>query len=108
MVTGGQVAPPAFSQQTVVGALNVSAKGTYEVNWGDGTVTGPFAAEGVAYPNGNIAHTYDNVGTYTVTVNETWTATWHLGAAAGTLQQLHTQGVIAAFPVRQLQAVITG
>jgi len=108
LVTDGQVAPPAFHQQTVVGPLNISAKGVYEVDWGDGSVTGPYTAEGLPYPNGNIAHTYDDVGSYTVTVIETWTATWSLGVAAGTLEQLHTQGVIDAFPVRQIQAVITG
>ena len=107
LVTHGQVAPAAFNQQTVVGALHITARGTYEINWGDGSVTGPYAAEGRPYPNGNIAHTYDNVGTDTITVTETWTATWELGAAGGTLQQLQTRGTVAAFPVRQVQAVIT-
>jgi hypothetical protein len=108
LVTNGQLAPSTFHQQTVVGALHISARGAYEVDWGDGSVTGPYSYEGLPYPNGNIAHTYDNVGYFTVTLTETWTATWSLGAAAGTLQQLRTQGVINAFPVRQLQAVITG
>jgi hypothetical protein len=108
LVTNGTVAPPGYGQQTVVGALHITARGAYEVNWGDGAVTGPYTSEGLAYPNGSIVHTYDNVGTDTVTVTETWSATWKLGAAGGTLQQLRTQGVINAFPVQQLQAVITG
>jgi hypothetical protein len=108
LVTDGTVAPPAYQQQTVVGALHIVAQGSYSVNWGDGSITGPYATEGLAYPNGNIAHTYDNVGTDTVTVTETWTATWKLGNAGGTLQALHTQGTINDFPIRQLQAVITG
>jgi hypothetical protein len=108
LVTNGTVAPPAYQQQTVVGALHITAHGSYGVSWGDGSVTGPYATEGLAYPNGNIAHTYDNVGTDTVRVTETWTATWSLGKAGGTLQALHTQGAINDFPIRQLQAVITG
>ena len=42
-----------------------------------------------------------------VTVREVWTATWALGPAHGALNTLQTTGVVAGFPVRQLQAVIT-
>jgi hypothetical protein len=108
LVTAGTLAPAAFSQATAVGSLVVVAHGSYEVDWGDGTLTGPFTAEGAPYPDGNIAHTYDNVGSYTVTVTENWTATWHLGAAQGALGGLRTQAAIPAFAVRQVQAVITG
>jgi hypothetical protein len=108
LVTNGTVSPPAFHQGTVVGALSISAHGSYQVDWGDGSASGPYSTEGLPYPNGIITHTYDNVGTYTLTVTETWTANWSLGTAAGTLQALHTEGVIERFPVQQLQAVITG
>lgn len=108
LVTGGDLTPSPYEKQTALGPLEVRADGTYEVNWGDGSQTGPYSAEGRAYPNGNISHTYDNVGTYTVTVTVTWTATWQLGGANGTLGGLHTAATIAGFRVRQVQAVITG
>jgi hypothetical protein len=107
LVTGGSLAPQPFTEQTPLGALAVTAHGAYTVNWGDGTTSGPFDAEGLAYPNGNISHTYDNVGSVTVTLDETWTATWTLGPAAGTLDRLETHATIPDFAVRQLQAVIS-
>ncbi|MGH9059923.1 MAG: hypothetical protein ACRDZY_10470, partial [Acidimicrobiales bacterium] len=107
LVTGGTVAPPPYSQATPLGPLQIVAHGSYTIGWGEGTTSGPYDTEGLPYPHGNIAHTYDNVGGYTVTVRETWTATWTLGGAGGTLQQLHTDGAIPGFPARQVQAVIT-
>jgi hypothetical protein len=88
----------------------IRATGSYVVDWGDGTAPlwdGPFQAEGRPYPNGNIAHTYDNVGTVTITLRERWTATWSLGPVTGVLGGLATVATIPAFPVQQLQAVIT-
>jgi hypothetical protein len=108
LVTDGTVAPAPFTTETPLGLLSVSARGAYTVEWGDGVVSGPFSSEGLAYPDGNISHTYDNVGTVTVTVDETWTATWTLGGASGTLDQLETRATIPGFPVRQLQAVLIG
>jgi len=107
LVTDGTVAPAPFAQQTPLGPMSIVAHGTYWVDWGDGSRGGPFPAESQGYPSGDIVHTYDDVGTVTVTVTEAWTATWRLGAAHGTLDQLHTQAVIPDFVVRQVQAVIT-
>jgi hypothetical protein len=106
LVTDGTVAPPAFVEPTPLGLLTVAAHGTYTVDWGDGSTGGPYATEGTGYPNGQIVHTYDRVGTVDVAVHEAWTATWTLGAAAGTLGQLATVGGIPAFTVRQIQAII--
>lgn len=108
LVTNGTVTPAPFAQGTALGALSIVAHGSYSIDWGDGAASGPFGAESQGYPNGTIVHTYDNVGTYTVTVTETWTADWQLGAAHGTLNQLHTQAAIPGFGVRQVQALITG
>ncbi len=106
LVTGGTTAPPAYTTPTFLGALRVVVHGTYHVQWGDGASSGPYTTEGLPYPDGNIQHTYDNVGSYTVTVTETWTATWSLGPVTGTLGQLQTAGAIPNFAVRQVQAII--
>lgn len=107
LVTHGTTTPPAWSDATPLGQLTVTARGTYQVSWGDGAQSGPFVTEGLPYPDGTISHTYDNVGRVTLTVTEDWTATWTLGPASGTLQQLRTVGRIAGLPVEQIQAVIT-
>jgi len=111
LVTNGTLSPHPYQRPTPLGPLTITAHGKYLVDWGDGTLptwTGPYDSEGLAYPNGNISHTYDNTGTVTVTIQEVWTATWTLGDATGTLRTLHTTAVITGFQVRQIQAVITG
>ena len=108
LVTGGTTAPAPFVEQTPLGPLTIQAVGRYTVDWGDGSGwQGPYSQEGQPYPVGGISHVYDNVGTYTVVVREQWTATWQLAGAAGNLGGLQTTATIGAYPVRQLQAVIT-
>ena len=78
--------PGSLSTKTPLGPLSITAHGSYVIDWGDGTSptwNGPYQQEGLPYPNGIVIHTYDNVGTVTVTVQEVWTATWRLGAATG-------------------------
>ena len=107
LVTNGTTAPHPWTEQTPLGTLSVSAHGTYLVEWGDGANGGPYPTEGLPYPDGTITHTYDTIGRVDITVTEAWSATWRLGAAGGTLQQLQTVGRLTGFPVEQIQAVIT-
>ncbi len=111
LVTDGTLAPAPYQEPTPLGPLTITAHGSYRVDWGDGTAptwTGPYAREGSPYPNGTITHTYDNVGTVTVTIQEVWTASWRLGAATGHLTGLHTTATIPDFPIHQIQAIVTG
>lgn len=107
LVTNGTVAPKPFETTTALGPLSVAETGSYTVHWGDGATSGPYDSEGQPYPNGKITHTYDDVGTVTVTVDESWVATWSLAGASGTITQLQTQASIPGFTIRQIQAVIT-
>lgn len=108
LVTSGTLNPAPWTKNTPLGALQVTAKGQYYVDWGGSSVgwTGPYSRQGLPYPNGRISHTWDNVGVKRVTVRETWRARWSLGSAHGTLAQLQTMSTIHAFPVRQVQAII--
>jgi hypothetical protein len=106
LVTDGTVSPASFVEPTPLGLLTVTAHGTYTVDWGDDSSGGPYTSESTGYPTGQIVHTYDRTGTVDVALHEAWTATWTLGAAAGTLGQLATQATIPGFAVRQIQAVI--
>lgn len=110
LVTNGQTSPAPYVESTPLGQLTVTAHGSYSVDWGDGsspTWTGPYSAEGEAWPNGSISHTYDQVGTVTIVVREAWTATWSLAGASGVLGGLQTTATISDYPVQQEQAVIT-
>ena len=111
LVTNGTLAPSPYQRQTPLGPLYITARGSYLVDWGDGTVpawAGPYKYEGRPYPNGNISHTYDNVGTVTVTVQEVWTASWRLGAANGQLTALRTTAALHNFTIKQIESILTG
>lgn len=95
-----------YTNDTAFGPLEILAKGSYIVDWGDGETTGPYDLEGKPWPNGQITHEYVDIGAYDVVVTEKWTATWRLGGQSGVLRTLQTTGTIGAFPVEQLQAVI--
>jgi hypothetical protein len=110
LVTNGTLQPAPYHAGTPLGPLTIIASGAYSVDWGDDSSpawTGPFRQEGRPYPNGTIAHTFDNVGTVTITVIENWTATWTLGTDRGVLPNLQTTATIPNLQIRQLQAVIT-
>lgn len=95
-----------FADPTGAGTLDIAATGTFWVDWGDGTpLAGPYSSTGGPWPNGDITHTWDNAGHYTVTVYETWHAVWHLGGQGGALGGLRTVGTIPGFEVRQLVSV---
>jgi hypothetical protein len=104
--TNGVLAQP-FSRETPLGTLTLEAKGTYTVDWGDGTTTGPHDLEGAAWPDGGISHVYAHRGTVTVTVTEAWEATWRLAGQSGTLTGLSTNAAITDFPIQEVQAVRT-
>lgn len=110
LVTNGTTHPDAYQYNTPLGLLTIKVTGTYSVDWGDPYSpgwSGPYSAEGEPWPSGQIAHAYDYVGYYTITVAESWSATWQLGGAGGVLDGLRTTAVIPRFRVEQLQAVIT-
>ncbi|MEA2717374.1 MAG: hypothetical protein QOI99_1691 [Actinomycetota bacterium] len=91
---------------TPFGPLTIVAHGTYYVDWGDGTHSGPHSAEGGPWPDGVIKHEYIHIGAYDVVVTERWTATWSFGDESGALDELRTVGRIDDFPVQQIQAVV--
>jgi hypothetical protein len=110
LVTNGQTAPGPYVFNTPIGTLTISPHGEYSVDWGDGsspTWTGPYYSEGQPWPDGDITHTFDYVGSYDVVIGEGWTATWSLAGVTGNLGGLRTTATITAFPVQQVQAVIT-
>jgi hypothetical protein len=108
--TRSTLAPPPVVQSTPFGPLHVVITGAYFVHWGDepdpSEFAGPFAAEGRAWPDGTIVHTWERAGPVTITVEARWTATWQLGPQQGVLTGLTTRATVTGFPVESLQAVI--
>jgi hypothetical protein len=95
-----------FSNPTPLGPLTIAARGTFLVDWGDGTGSqGPYDTAGAPWPDGQITHAWDDVGRYDVTVVEVWTATWSLAGTNGDLAALRTRGAIRQFEIRQLESV---
>lgn len=95
-----------YTNDTAFGPMEIVAKGSYTVDWGDGETSGPHAFEGKPWPDGRITHDYLEVGSYDIVVTERWTATWRVGGESGDLRTLQTTGRIDDFPVEQIQAVI--
>lgn len=98
--------------QTIQGltlGIEVRATGGYEVDWGDGTVTGPHDTAGQPHPRGGITHVYGDAGTYDVAVTDTWQLEWRyldspwFPAFEATLDPV----VLEDFTVRQAQSVRT-
>ncbi len=109
LVTGGTIDPAPYVDNTPLGALTVKATGQYLVNWGDSsqpTWAGPYDFEGLAYPNGQITHVYENSGIYSITVREDWSASWSLAGSTGIVSGLATSATIRNFVVKQLQTIL--
>ena len=86
--------------------ITVEATSTYDVVWGDGAESRDVSSTGGPYPSGNITHVYDNIGTYTVRILQTWHGRYTVNGTTGTIDvPLTTDGAIQGFPVHQLEAV---
>lgn len=101
----GSTPTARFTRDTPRGELVIDATGPYYVDWGDGTVGGPYNEPGLPWPDGKITHVYERVGSYDVVVTQRWSATWTLGSESGRLGGLRTEGRIDDFPAEELQAV---
>lgn len=94
-----EVADTPFGPLTLVAAAEVT------VDWGDGTVAGPYRTPGTAWPDGEISHVWQVVGDYDVTVTYDWVVEWSFAGANGTLP-LDQVATLSEYPVIELQPVI--
>jgi hypothetical protein len=106
-LVSGATMTDAFGTETAAGPLRIDATSQLWVDWGDGTgMTGPWTTPGRPYPNGDIAHTYQHRGTYTITVVQRWHVRWAYDHAAGSFWQDAPPVTITDHPVREVQAVV--
>lgn len=79
---------------------------TYDVDWGDGTVSRRVTSRGGPWPSGDVRHVWTRAGRHDVVVTEHWTGTWSTATERGAVRgTLATSGRIDAFEVRDVQAV---
>ena len=96
-----------FTDATAFGQLEIEARATVHVDWGDGSArAGPYASLGGPFPEGDITHVYINPGAYDVEVTLAWSAQWTFAGGQGTIPTgLSTTATIEDFPVQEGQAV---
>jgi hypothetical protein len=96
---------PAGAHNQITGTCQPTG---YEVSWGDdsGTIPYPGTDTGGPYPGGDITHTYQDAGSFTITVTEDWACAW---AAAGDgthgVVDIASQGALP-IPVNEIQTTI--
>ena len=90
---------------TPFGPLTIVGEATVVVDWGTGEEPLRYAAAGEAWPDGELVHTWTEVGDYDITVTYEWTLDWSFASDSGQLPLPHTE-TISAYPVTELQPVI--
>jgi hypothetical protein len=101
--------PEPVQVELSTGRVNAAftATGTYVVEWGDGTVTGPHAVAGGPWPAGTVTHTYLDRGTYEVRVADRWAVTFTVDGLAPQTVSLELDAEPYPFEVRERIAVRT-
>ncbi|MEO5678933.1 MAG: hypothetical protein ABIS47_04610, partial [Acidimicrobiales bacterium] len=97
--------------------VHLDVSSVYDVDWGDPhpdasptgrAVTRNHPNQGGPYPRGDLRHQYIDRGSMTITVTQKWTARWTAGGESGTIEDRLATSASHTFPVREIQAVITG
>ncbi|TAN26574.1 MAG: hypothetical protein EPN30_04350 [Actinomycetota bacterium] len=97
----------SFYDTTPIGTADIQATGELWVKWdsNDGW-SGPYSSCGLPWPNGTISHVYENKGSATVSIKETWSASWTLAGASGTLSGLFTSPGSLTLPISSITSEI--
>jgi hypothetical protein len=106
---GLSVASEPLRVELSTGPVNARfrGQGTYTVDWGDGTVTGPHRVVGAPWPDGTVTHTYVDEGSYEVRVNDRWTVTFTVEGLPAQTVGLELTGDRLRFEVRERRSVRT-
>lgn len=96
-----------FYDNTGAGTATIDATGELWVRWDSGQGwSGPYDSCGLPWPNGTISHIYETKGSATVSLKETWIASWNLAGASGTLGGLHTSPDPITLPIYSITSEI--
>ena len=93
--------------QIVTLDVTVTASGTSEVDWGDGTVETYDHGSADGYPDGPIDHVYTDADVVDITVTDTWTVQWEAGPLSGTFDAPLDPVVLPDVEIRERRAVRT-
>ncbi len=94
-----------FSAQTPIGAVTISATGSFSIETAAG-IQGPYHTLGGPYPWGSIRYTSESPGHYPLTAIETWSATYVFEGANGQLPSVAIAGPTDELPVVSLRGIV--
>ena len=96
-----------FYDNTPIGTATIAATGELWVRWKSGQDwSGPYNSCGLPWPNGNITHVYENQGSATISLKETWSASWTLAGTSGALGGLYTSPNALTLPIYSITSEI--
>ncbi len=97
----------SFYDSTPIGTADIQATGELWVKWdsNDGW-SGPYSSCGLPWPDGTISHVYETEGSAHISLKETWTASWTLAGASGTLGGLATSPGSSTLPIYSITSEI--
>ncbi len=96
-----------FSDTTPIGTASIHATGEIWVKWGRGlSWSGPYNSCGLPWPEGEIFHVYESARSATVSVKETWVASWTLAGKSGSLTGLFTEPASQELPIHSITSEI--
>jgi hypothetical protein len=105
----GSARSQSIDDASPFGPVHVDLTSEARVAWGDGSVTEWTTAIDAPYPDGELTHVWTRQGAYDVVVTLRWVARWSVGGQSGVVRDgLESQGILAAFPVEEIEAVVVG
>ena len=116
LVTGHELDYGPYEHEVDLQIMQLQARvtgtGSTTVDWGDGTESQTYEQPGLAYPDGEVVHTYTDTGTVTIEVLDRWQLTYEIlrdGEVVITDQLELELGPVTldGLEVRELQAVRT-
>ncbi len=91
--------------------VEVTARGTMAVDWGDGSEVATFEAPGQGYPSGAVRHVYRDAGTVDVAVTDRWVIDFRVVdpvSMVDTVTAVLAPTTIEDLPVRGYRSVRVG
>lgn len=108
LVTDHELAHELPRQDVDLGILRIpiswQATGVSRVDWGDGQLSEHHVG-GRAWPDGEVTHTYQDAGSYAISLQDTWTISYQLGPITGSTTAVLDPVVLDALEVEERRSV---
>ena len=107
---GNDYSDDPLNPTPISGTVSFRGQGQWSVDWGDGTVEGPFETPGVAYGDDSgpaITHTYLSTGEFDITVTDQWRVSMvveFLGESYVFTESAELEASTTTFPVTEVRS----